>query len=90
MQNKTEMNTEGLPPVLLSSNKRYSTSIPEGKLSQGSASEIPVVSRKGSGKANPLSMRDIMTDPALIDMKLKSLSNTREGDYRVSLEADRR
>lgn len=35
-------------------------------------------------------MRDIMTDPALIDMKLKSLSNTREIDYRVSLEADRR
>lgn len=31
-----------------------------------------------------------MTDPALIDMKLKSLSNTREIDYRVSLEADRR
>ncbi len=48
------------------------------------------MSRKGSGKANPLSMRDIMTDPALIDMKLKSLSNTREIDYRVSLEADRR
>lgn len=37
-KNKTEMNTEGLPPVLLSSGKRYSTSIPEGKLSQGSAS----------------------------------------------------
>lgn len=71
------MNSEGLPPVLLSAGKRYSTSIPEGKLSQGSASEIPVVSRKGSGKANPISMREIMTDSNLIDMKLKSLSNTR-------------
>ncbi len=79
------MNNDSLPPVLLSAGKRYSTSIPEGKLSQGSASEIPVVSRKGSGKTNPLSMRDIMTDQSMIDMKLKSLSNTRETEHRVSL-----
>lgn len=32
------MNQEGLPPVLLASNKRYSTSIPEGRMTQGSAS----------------------------------------------------
>lgn len=73
------MNSDGLPPILLSAGKRYSTSIPEGRLSQGSASQIPVVSRKGSGRANPnpISMREIMTDSNLIDMKLKSLSNTK-------------
>lgn len=66
-----------LPPVLLNSNKRYMTSIPEGKFSQHSPSEVPIVSRKGSGKA-PLSMRELMADSSLIDLKLKSLSHIRE------------
>lgn len=35
-------------------------------------------------------MRDIMTDPSLIDMKLKSLSNTRQGENRSSLQSQRK
>lgn len=35
---KLMMNSEGLPPVLLSANKRYSLSIPEGRLTPGSGS----------------------------------------------------
>ena len=57
--------------------KRYMTSIPEGKISHHSPTEIPVVTRKSTGRAQPLSMRDIMTDSSMIDKKLKSLSQGR-------------
>lgn len=72
------MHSDDLPPVLLSQ-RRYqaNTSIPEGKVLQHSLSEIPMVSRRGSAKVNPLSMRDIMTDQRYIDQKLKSLSSAR-------------
>lgn len=33
-------------------------------------------------------MRDVMTDPSLIDMKLKSLSNG--GDHKGNLESERK
>ena len=39
-----------------------------------SPSEIPIVSKRGSVKNVPLSMRDIMTDPSMIDKKLRLLS----------------
>ena len=75
--NKTEtMNSNDLPPVLLNANKRYMTSIPEGKLTQHSPSEVPIVSRRGSAKA-PISMRELMTDSSLIVLKLKSMCQAR-------------
>jgi hypothetical protein len=60
------------------SHKRYATSIPEGRLTQHSPSEIPIVSRRSTSRAQPLSMRDIMTDSSMIDKKLKSLSQNRD------------
>ena len=83
------MRSDDLPPVLLNSNKRYMTSIPEGKISQHSPSEVPIVSRRGGSGKTPISMRDIIADSSLIDLKLKSLSHGRE-DSRLSLENEKR
>ena len=71
---------------LNSTQNRYGTSIPEGRMSFHSPSEIPVVSRKSSGRNVPLSMRDVITDPAYIDKKLKSLSQNRDGDFKTHLK----
>ena len=59
--------------------KRYNTTIPEGRLTHNSPSEIPVISRKSAGRVQPLSMRDIMTDSSVIDQKLKALSQGKDG-----------
>lgn len=78
-----------LPPVLLS-HKRYSNSIPSGKISQFSPTEVPIISKKGSvskGGYN-LSMHDIM-DPNIIDQKLKSLSHA-DSEMRVSMETEKK
>lgn len=52
---------------------------------------MPIISRRGASKAgssNAVSMHDI-TDPALIDQKLKSLSHT-ESDMRISMELEKK
>jgi hypothetical protein len=69
------MSNQELPPVLLGQ-KRYNNSIPSGKISQFSPTEVPIISKKGtlSKSGYALSMHDI-TDPNLIDQKLKSLSH---------------
>ena len=59
--------------------KRYNTTIPEGRLTHNSPSEIPVIRRKRAGRVQPLSMRDIMTDSSVIDQKLKALSQGKDG-----------
>lgn len=70
------MSRDGLPPVLLSQKQRYSHAIPSGKISQYSPTEVPIISKKGTLNRGgyPVSMHDI-TDPSLIDQKLKSLSH---------------
>ena len=70
------MQREDLPPVLLTQRGRYPTSIPEGRVSKLSATEIPIISKKGSLSRNggPISMHDL-TDPSMIDQKLRSLSH---------------
>lgn len=70
------MNSQELPPIQ-SSQKRYGSSIPSGRISQFAPTEVPIISKRGTSKAgssNAVSMHDI-TDPALIDQKLKSLSH---------------
>jgi hypothetical protein len=81
--NLDKMNKEELPPVLLTQ-RRYATSIPSGRISQFSPTEVPIISKKGtlSKNTNPLSMHEI-TDPSLIDQKLKSLSHS-DNDMRIS------
>lgn len=67
------MNKDELPPVLLT-HKRYTSSVPSGKISQFSPTEVPIISKKGANSRNgPTSMHEI-TDPNLIDQRLKSLS----------------
>lgn len=69
------MNKEQLPPILLNQ-KRYTSAVPSGKISQFSPTEVPIISKKGTLSKNgyPISMHDL-TDPSLIDQKLKSLSH---------------
>ena len=69
------MSREELPPVLLN-NKRYNNSIPSGKISQFSPTEVPIISKRGSLSKSgyTLSMHEI-TDASMIDQKLKSLSH---------------
>lgn len=83
------MNKEELPPVLLSQ-RRYANSIPSGKISQFAPTEVPIISKKGSISRHgpPLSMHDL-TDPNIIDQKLKSLSHA-ESEMRISLEAEKK
>lgn len=77
-----------LPPVQ-SSQRRYGSSIPSGRISQFSPTEVPIISRRGTSKgSNQLSMHDI-TDPTIIDQKLKSLSHT-ESDMRISMEIEKK
>ncbi len=72
---------------MLLTQRRYTSSIPSGKLSQYSPSEVPIISKKGTlSKNGPLSMHDL-TDPNMIDQKLKSLSHGQDGDMRISLES---
>ena len=75
-----------LPPVNAGT-KRYGSSIPSARLSQFSPTEIPVISRKGAVSINgsQLSMHEV-TDPSLIDQKLRSLSHN-TSDVRINLEA---
>jgi hypothetical protein len=81
------MNKDDLPPVLLTQ-RRYTSSIPSGKISQFSPTEVPIISRKGTlSKYGALSMHDL-TDPSMIDQKLKSMSH--ESDMRISLEAEKK
>ena len=74
-----------MPPVLLTQ-RRYTTSIPSGKASQYSPTEVPIISKKGtfSKTGHPISMHDL-TAPNWIDQKLKSLSHGQDGDMRISL-----
>ena len=78
-----------MPPVLLGQ-RRYNNSIPSGKISQFSPTEVPIISKKGSLSKSgyALSMHDI-TDPSVIDQKLKSLSHA-DTDMRISLEAEKK
>jgi hypothetical protein len=81
------MNSQELPPVM-SSQKRYGSSIPSGRISQFAPTEVPMISKRGTSRgSNPISMHEL-TDPSLIDQKLKSLSHTSlsESDMRISLE----
>lgn len=81
------MNNNELPPVLLTQ-RRYTSSIPSGKISQYSPTEVPIISKKGTliRNGHPISMHDL-TDPSMIDQKLKSLSHHGDNDMRISLEA---
>ena len=80
---------QSLPPVLLNQRRQVS-SIPSGRLSQFSPTEVPIITKKGtlSRNSNPISMHDL-TDPGLIDQKLRSLSHA-DSDMRVSLETERK
>lgn len=85
------MNKEDLPPVQLGQ-RRYTSSIPSGRISQFSPTEIPAITKRGTlsrAGSNSVSIHD-MTDPTLIDQRLKSLSQTSESDMRISLEAEKR
>lgn len=81
------MSREELPPVLLSQ-KRYNNSIPSGKISQFSPTEVPIISKKGTHRNGTLSMHDI-TDPNIIDQKLKSMSHV-ESEMMVTLEVEKK
>ena len=45
-----------------------------------------MISRRSTGRVQPLSMRDIMTDSSMIDQKLKALSMNKEGDFKTNLK----
>lgn len=77
------MSKEELPPVLLGQ-KRYTHSIPSGKISQFSPTEVPIITKKSAASKNsyPVSMHDI-TDPNIIDQKLKSMSHA-DSEMRIS------
>jgi hypothetical protein len=86
------MSREDLPPVSLTQ-RRYTSSIPSGRISTFSPTEVPIISKKSSQSrtGNALSVHE-MTDPGLIDQRLKSLSSLShtESDMRISLEAEKK
>ena len=72
---------------MLTQRGRYPTSIPEGKVLKLAPTEVPIISRRGSLSRNggPISMHDL-TDPSMIDQKLRSLSNyNHDNDFRIAL-----
>ena len=83
------MNNQELPPIATS--RRYGSSIPSGRISLFAATEVPIISKKGTSRTSSLSMHDII-DPTQINQKLKSLSHVggNEMDTRISLEVEKK